>query len=310
MPRLIHAIAIAAAALALTATVTVPAVAAQRTTAPKGTEYYLALGDSLSVGDQPNAKGVTLPTDQGYADQLYAVLKRADSGLKLAKLGCPGETTGTLNKGGICGYKGDGRISLTKPAGSQLAAALAFLKAHAGHVPLITIDIGANDLNACIALGVISKIVPCLQPVFTSIEKNLGVTLVALRRADPKATIVGMTYYVPELADWLNGKAGQQFAAASIVLATQFNQLLTGVYKKAGGAAVADVFTAFDSADMKDTVTLPHLGKLPKDVALICEWTWECAPKPVGPNEHCKNGGYAVIAGTFVATLKSVKFRV
>jgi lysophospholipase L1-like esterase len=311
MPRLIHAIATAAAALALTATVTVPAVAAQRPAAPKGTAaYYLSLGDSLSVGDQPNAKGVTLPTDQGYADQLYAVLKRSDSNLRLAKLGCPGETTATLNKGGICGYKGDERISLTKPASSQLAAALAFLKAHAGHVPLITIDIGANDLNACIALGVISKIATCLTPVFKSIEKNLAVTLVALRAADPKATIVGMTYYVPELADWLTGKAGQQFAAASIILATQFNKLLTGVYKQAGGAPVADVFTAFDSTDMKHTVTLPKLGKLPKDVALICEWTYECAPKPVGPNEHCNKAGYAVIAATFVATLKKLHFKV
>jgi lysophospholipase L1-like esterase len=310
MPRLIHAIATAAAALALTATVTVPAVAAQRPAAPKGPEYYLALGDSLSVGDQPNAKGVTLPTDKGYVDQLYAVLKHADSKLQLAKLGCPGETTGTLNKGGICGYKGDKRVSLTKPGGSQLAAALAFLKAHAGHVPLITIDIGANDLNGCIALGVISKIAACLPPVFKTLEKNLAVTLVALRAADPKATIVGMTYYVPELADWLTGKAGQQFAAASVILATQFNKLLTGVYKKAGGAPVADVFTAFDSTDMKHTVTLPHLGKLPKDVALICKWTWECAPKPVGPNEHCNKAGYAVIALTFLATLKKVHFPV
>ena len=34
---------------------------------------------------------------------------------------------------------------MTIAAGSQLAAAVRFLKAHPGQVPFITIDIGAND---------------------------------------------------------------------------------------------------------------------------------------------------------------------
>src|SRR5689334_13986934 len=34
--------------------------------------YYLALGDSLSQGVQPNVNGLSLETNQGYADQLYA----------------------------------------------------------------------------------------------------------------------------------------------------------------------------------------------------------------------------------------------
>ncbi|WP_300604327.1 SGNH/GDSL hydrolase family protein [Trebonia sp.] len=309
MPRLTHAIAAAAAALALTSAVAVPASASQLTASHPSPKYYLSLGDSLSVGVQPNAKGVDITTDQGYANQLYKVLKRADSALRLVKLGCPGETSETLNKGGICGYKGDERYSLTADKGSQLAAALAFLHSHPGQVPLITIDIGANDLNGCIALGVISKIVTCLTPVFAALQKNLATTLAALRPADPKATIVGMTYYDPELADWLTGTSGEEFAEASIVLASQFGELLTGVYK-AAGAAVADVFTAFDTTDTKDIVTVPHIGKLPKDVALICRWTWECAPKPVGPNEHANIFGYGVIAGTFLATLRGIHFPV
>ena len=310
MPRLTHVIATAAAALALTAAVAVPAAAADRpTAAPKGAEYYLSLGDSLSVGVQPNAKGVDLETDQGYADQLYKILKGANSDLQLVKLGCPGETSATLNKGGLCSYKADERVSLTAPSGSQLAAALAFLHAHAGQVPLITIDIGANDLNACIALGTIAKIAACVPPVFAALEKNLATTLAAVRAADPHATIAGMTYYDPYLADWLTGKTGQQFATGSILLATDLNQVLTGVYKHAG-AAVADVFTAFDTSDLTHFVTLPHIGKVPKDVALICLWTYECAPKPVGPDEHANKQGYAVIAATFAATLRGIHFPV
>jgi hypothetical protein len=248
-------------------------------------------------------------TDQGYADQLYHFLHRDTSNLRLVKLGCPLETTHTLNLGGICGYKGDTRYSLTAHKGAELRAALAFLRAHRGHVPLITIDVGADDLDPCVALGVISKIVACLTPVFPAVEKNLAYTLAKLRAADPAATIVGMTYYVPELAAWLTGAAGQQFAQASIILSEQFNQLLSGVFKQAK-AAVADVFTSFASADMTDLVTVPGLGKLPKDVALICRWTWECAPKPVGPNRYTNKFGYGVISGTFLATLRAIKYPV
>jgi hypothetical protein len=310
MPRLTQAITIAAAAaLAMTTAAVVPAAAAQRPATSQAPTYYLSLGDSLSVGAQPNAKGATVPTDQGYADQLYHFLHRDTSNLRFVKLGCPGETTHTLNLGGICGYKGDARTSLTAAKGAQLRAALAFLRAHRGHVPLITIDVGPNDLSPCVALGVISKIVACLTPVFTAVQKNLAYTLAKLRAVVPHATIVGMTFYIPELAAWLTGAAGQQFAQASIILAEQFNQLLAGDFKQAK-VAIADVFTSFDSADITDFVTVPGLGKLPKDVALICRWTWECTPKPVGPNEHANKFGYGVISGTFLATLRAIKYPV
>lgn len=39
------------------------------------------------------------------------------------------------------------------------------------------------------------------------------------------------------------------------------------------------------------------------NVALICQWTWECAPPPVGPNEHANAAGYGVIAQAFLAVL-------
>lgn len=310
MPRLTRVITAAmAAAVALTVTATVPAGAAQRHAAKTSPEYYLALGDSLAVGVQPNAKGVDMPTPQGYADQLYAAIKPKDSDLRMVKLGCPGETSKTLNKGGICGYKGAHRFSLTGRTGSQLAAALAFLHFHPGGVPLITIDIGANDLNHCIekANGSIKAIVECLTPVFPAISKNLAVTLAALRKADPHAAIVGMTYYDPELVAWLlRTTAGQQFATGSVAVAGVFRQLLVSDYE-AFKDPVAGVFRAFDTTDMKDMVTVPGIGPLPKDVALICEWTYECTPKPVGPNEHANKAGYHVITQAFLATLSHLK---
>jgi hypothetical protein len=49
---------------------------------------YLALGDSLPQGIQPDAAGADIPTSQGYPDQLYAALRRSHPGLRLAKIGC------------------------------------------------------------------------------------------------------------------------------------------------------------------------------------------------------------------------------
>ncbi len=92
--------------------------AARRAAPP--VSYYLALGDSLSQGVQPDASGASVRTQEGYANQLYSALRVHQPGLRLVKLGCPGETTATMISGGICRY----------PGGSQLAAAVRFLGAH------------------------------------------------------------------------------------------------------------------------------------------------------------------------------------
>lgn len=312
MPSLTRAFGVGAAALALAAAVGVPAMAAQQAAsqrAPGSTqEYYLALGDSAAVGSQPNAQGIGTPTNQGYADQLYSSLRSSDPGLQLAKLGCPGETSATFVNGGICGYSGDERYSLTADTGSQLAAALAFIAAHRGHVSLITLDIGANDLTPCLGLGSVSATSACLPPVFAVLRQNLSATLAQLRSADPQATIVGMTYFDPDLADWFSGSAGEALAQESISLTTEFRQVLMTVYQQAG-VPVADVFTAFRTTDITGTMVLPSRGTVPVDVGLICEWTWECAPAPQGPNEHANTAGYGVIAQTFLTTLDSAGYR-
>src|ERR1700759_4640480 len=118
------ALVIAVAAVVTACSASSPS--ARPTAAPTPASYYLALGDSLSQGVQPDAAGTSVETAQGYPDQLYAILHRGRPGLQLVKLGCPGETTGTMINGGICPYG----------QGSQLAAATAFLTAHRGHTAL------------------------------------------------------------------------------------------------------------------------------------------------------------------------------
>jgi lysophospholipase L1-like esterase len=303
MSRLTLATAITAAALAMSASAVTPALADSQGGEHHSTDYYLSLGDSLAAGAQPDAAGATVATGQGFTDQLYAMLSQREPDLRVHELGCPGEDTATLINGGICGYAGDSRYSYTADTGSQLGAALGFLATHRGHVPLITIVIGANNILPCLQQGAIGQITACLQQVFPVVKQQLTDTLAQLRHADPRATIVGMTYYDPELAYWLTGPAGQAFATQSISLTSSFRALLTGVYQ-AAGARVADVYTAFNTADTTDQMTMPGAGTVPENVGLICAWTWMCAPSPRGPNIHANATGYGVIARTFLAVIR------
>jgi lysophospholipase L1-like esterase len=297
MRRIATAIAVATVVTAAMVGGAPALAAAHGHTATTSSSFYLSLGDSLAQGVQPNAQGVSVETKQGYPDQLFTALKLGNPALKLVKLGCPGETTGTMINGGICSY----------PAGSQLAQAAAFLTSHKGHVQLVTIDIGANDLNPCLALTTLPDIVKCLQKVFPQIQANLTTIMKTLTAASGSAQppIIGMTYYDPELANWLKGTvAAKTLAKDSIALAQGFGSLLSGVYTNFG-AKVADVFTTFHTTRFGARVTLPAFGRVPKDVAYICSYTWMCAAPPVGPNIHANRLGYAIIANTFLDVIFS-----
>ena len=254
--------------------------------------YYLALGDSLSQGVQPDAAGTSVETGQGYADQLYAMLRRGQPGLKLVKLGCPGETTATMIHGGICRYRG----------GSQLAAAVAFLSAHRGHLYLVTIDIGANDPEDCGSGGVsLRTLTTCIGTDIPDAVSNLDTILARLRAAaGPSVRIVGMSYYLPALAVWRDGLAGQAVAWVGERLAAGYKDLLDNAYAKSD-VRVANVFGAFDTSDFGNRETVPGVGTVPRNVALICRWTWECAGPPRGPNQHANQAGYGVIARAFLS---------
>jgi len=276
--RIMSAVAVAAAILACSgcAARVVPAT------------WYLALGDSLSQGVQPDAAGASVETGQGYADQLHATLLPAHPGLRLVKLGCPGETTRTMIDGGICRY----------PGGSQLAAAVAFLRAHRGRMLLITIDISANDPEDCGSQASLAKLVSCFATSVPAALASLASIMTGLQAAAPGVRVVGMTYYLPALAAWLNGTSGQVIARLSEKLAAGYSELLGRAYASSG-ARVADVFSAFDTPDFGHPVTVPQIGTVPRNVALICQWTWACAAPPRRPDQHANRAGYKVIAQTF-----------
>ena len=250
------------------------------------TTYYVSVGDSLSVGTQPNSSGQSVRTNQGYADQLYNSLRSSRPGLQLVKLGCPGETTETMTQGGKCQYA----------QGSQMGAATAFLRAHQGSVAFLTIDMGANDVDSCAPGGNVD--VNCVLTGFKRIQNQLPAILQQLRAAGgPQLPIVGMNLYDPFLAQYLNGPGGQTVATASVSFADQLNGDFASIYRAAGDP-MADVAAAFSTDDRTPTDLAGH-GTVPTNVARICQWTWMCTPKPVGPNIHANATGYQMIAAAF-----------
>ena len=278
-----------AAALAVAAAATFTACSGPPAARPAAVpSYYLALGDSLSQGVQPDAAGTSVETSQGYPDLVYGTLRTSHPGLRL---GCPGETTETMMHGGICHY----------PAGSQLAAATAFLRAHRGHVYLVTIDIGANDPEDCSSQPSLAQLASCVRQT-PEAATHLASILTSLRAAaGPRVRIVGMSYYLPALAEWRNGMVGHAVAWLSEKFAAGYNDLLTHAYAQAG-ISVADVFGAFDTTDFGNPLAVPGIGSLPRNVARICQWTWECAAPPRGPNQHANPAGYRVIANAILKT--------
>lgn len=287
MRRPFSVVAVAAIAVA---TVSLPVGAAHAATsksavqaaASAGPQWYLALGDSLAAGYQPG-KGDN--KTGGYVGGVLAHLKQTDPGVQLENLACSGETTITMLGGGKCSY----------PEGDQVDAAVAFLKTHP-QTSLVTLDIGANDVQTCATpTGIDLK---CVGQGLQDVTKNMPNIMGKLRAAAPNARIVVANYYNPFLAAWLLGSSGQSLAKASVTLQEQLNGSIEGA-AKAVGAPTADVATAFSSTDFTDTVKVDPYGELPLNVARICEWTWMCSQQ----NIHANDAGYAVMAKTVIAAI-------
>jgi lysophospholipase L1-like esterase len=283
----------------LVASVALPGAA---TAANAASRYYVALGDSLSQGVQPDVRGVSLETDQGYADQLLAIERRQIPNLRLVKLGCPGDTTTSM----LTGRGNDANAKLFRCArtgGSQLKAVELFLRTHhrPGEVALVTVDIGANDVDGCAAPGV--DVVRCVAAGEASIKRNLPLILRGVEHAASGRTVLaGMTLYDPILSGYFNASASvRALAAASVAFLKMINGEITAA-NRAAGFKTADVAGEFKSYD--GSVGVSYNGQLvPVNVATVCSWTWACAPPPSGPNIHANKNGYAVIAGAFARVI-------
>ena len=110
--------------------------------ATKSPTYYVSLGDSYAVGYQPgkgSTAGYTVPVAKG-------------THLTLVNFGCGGATTSSiLNNVGCPDVLPHTTGGQAYPTTTQIAAAEAFITAHKGHIGLITVSIGGNDVTGCVS---------------------------------------------------------------------------------------------------------------------------------------------------------------
>ena len=246
-------------------------------TRPK--QVYLALGDSLAFGYQEYkfnaavaATGTVNPAGftTGYVNDFSALIETLRPELRTVNYGCPGETTTTFISGG-CPYPFPLHDAY---AGSQLAAAVAFLTAHPSVSP-ITLDLGANDLlglvNGCGGVTQTTCIYAGAPAVLQTVALNLSKILATLRSVAPRSEIIVLQLYNPlavvdtstnSLTEALNTEIAAVAASAS--------------------ARSADAFTPFNLA--------------PSEPQTLCALTLFCTSLH---DIHPTDAGYQVIAWQF-----------
>jgi lysophospholipase L1-like esterase len=255
------------------------------------THYYLAMGDSLAQGFQPNDTFPPYYQPDGYVPQVYAALNAADPKLTLENISCGGEGTVSMISGS---QPPSARSSCGSPAfyrhwyphKTQLAEAVNFLAAHKDKAELVTIDIGANDLGFCLFDA--ADLGGCLNNAFATVAANLDTILTQLQGASANANIVGMTYYNPVACAYFFGQA-EQAAFVSGLIQT-LNSVLVSVYA-AHGVHVADVAGAFSVG-----------AGLEAEATAALNWTWFCSADHPG-DVHPNDAGYQVIKQAFLDAL-------
>ena len=287
--------------------------ASDQASAAPSSGYLLALGDSLAAGYQPSF-GASLPAlnpTTGYRDLGYPKSYAADlasaRGLTLVDLGCPGETTASML--GTPAMQQCANVYAHEfGSKSQVGAADTFLSDHPGQVDLVTVDIGANDLQHCasaseVSLGCLETNDVATRHHLTAILGSLGS---ALHRSDPSARFASMNYYDPflGLAYSPGGTQGLKLAAASLAATDIFNAQLSSTFR-AFSVLRADVASAFRI----NTVTplARYGGKLlPTNVDSTCRLTWMCPEQSAKSRDiHPNDTGYRTIAMAFEGVLES-----
>jgi lysophospholipase L1-like esterase len=237
-----------------------PRAASPALVGPKA--YYMALGDSLAFGFQPD-----LDFTHGYSNYFYSNLK-SHGVTDYDNLACPGETTTTMINGD-CPYP---YLRKYLYVGSQLTAAVNYLHKHAGQVSPVTLTIGANDVNGDFNSSTCTVSASWSNDLAT-MDHNLTQTI--LPQLAAAMTVNGhltgdlllTNYYDPYENECPNTVSYIQTLNAHLAA------------DAAGFATLVDVFDPFGGT----TVPNPNL----------CNETWICS---IFKDIHSKDAGYSLMA--------------
>jgi lysophospholipase L1-like esterase len=250
---------------------------------------YLALGDSVSFGYQEPTV-VPAPDYTNAANFVgFPEVIASDLHLKLTNLACPGETSSSLINDSAPSFGCETSPSPTSPAyrptfplhtkysGSQLSAAVKYLKANP-KTRLVTLMVGANDYFLCVA----TTSDQCQSAteqigVVGTVAKNVRTIVTALRnKAHYNGQLVLVDYYATSTA----------LAAATEGLDTQINRAGHGFHVR-----VANAFNSFASASV-------HAGGTACTAGLLTQLSTG------GCGVHPSAAGQTLLASTVVRSLR------
>jgi hypothetical protein len=284
--------------LMVLATVAVSGVAQARTA--KSPTYYVSLGDSYSVGFQPN-----LGATPGYT--VYVAKK---THLTLVNFGCAGTTTAAiLDRVGCPVVLPHTAGVVTYPTTTQIAAAESFLTSHRGHIGLITVTIGGDDVTGCATKP---NVVACVGTAANNIKTNVTALAADLRAAaGPNVPIIGSTY--PDVILGLYVYPTNPASASAVNLAKLsvvafkaiVNPALAKAYASANGKLVDVTAAAGSYIPLTKTVNTKTYGVIPVAVAGVCTYSWFCAQG----NIHGTTQGYTLIGKLIVTQYAQLRHR-
>ena len=239
---------------------------------------YLALGDSLGLGFQPNGDN-----NHGYADDFFSNLQSHGT-TTLENLSCSGETTITMINGG-CIDKLQNKVAY---AGSQLQAAVNFINGHKGQVSPVTLDIGAdnfllkNDVNTNNAPNctLASSFNSDLARMDSDLTNTILPQLTAALTVNGQRTgdLIIPNYYDPE----------QNLCPNLVSVSQEINQHIAND-ASSFGVIMVDIFTAFGGPATPN----PNIPIL----------TWIGSGFPLALAIHPRSVGYQLMATTIEQTV-------
>jgi lysophospholipase L1-like esterase len=243
-------------------------------------QVYVSLGDSYAAGYRPADGG----TPSGTTRDGFANLVATQAGLRLVNVACSGATSGQLTTTTGCSDANRAPDAPDLAGTTQLDAAVRALKDNQGHVGLVTVIIGGNDLAPC---AVASDPLTCATEAVADIQANLAAVLPTLRDAAGAGTpIVGLTYPDVFLGAWVSPDFpdGERLARLSVSLFKDvFNTALAAEYTRIGATFVDITEATGGYGPLTELAQDPRYGAIPAPVAKVCELTYFCTHTDVHP---------------------------